>query len=260
MVFFIIFARMKLYINPSMERFRSLVENLPTLFDQGDLIFQGRNVIRSFKIDGEQITVKRFRKPSGLNAFIYGHLRKSKACRAFEHASVLMQLGIPTPEPIGYREDYHGIWIRETYLITRYSDYHPLSELTNAFPTEGTTEALDAFAAFTVELHKKGILHGDFNNGNTQWKRDDQGNYHFELIDINRMQFRSRELTRRESLRNLHRLTCSLDAYAYILQRYAEARAWQPYETALQATKYLQRFISQRNRRYRLKALLKGKK
>lgn len=257
MVFFIIFALMKLYINPSMERFRSFVENLPTLFDQGDLIFQGRNVIRSFKIDGEQITVKRFRKPSGLNAFIYGHLRKSKACRAFEHASVLMQLGIPTPEPIGYREDYHGIWIRETYLITRYSDYHPLSELTNAFPTEGTTEALDAFAAFTVELHKKGILHGDFNNGNTQWKRDDQGNYHFELIDINRMQFRSRELTRRESLRNLHRITCPLAAYAYLTGRYGELRGWSNYYTALECVKHLSKFIKQRDRRYALKAFFR---
>ena len=251
---------MKCYINPSMERFRSFIEQLPDHFDRGELIFQGRNTIRAFEVEGEKITVKRFRKPSGLNALCYGHLRKSKARRAYEHATELCRLELPTPEPIGWREDYSGGLIRETYLITRFSDFSPISEITNAFPAGNTAQVLDAFAAFIVELHNKGVEHGDFNNGNTQWKIDDEGRCHFEVIDINRMRFHRQALSRKESLCNLQRLTCSLDAYAYILQRYAEARGWQPYETALQATKYLQRFIGQRNRRYRFKALLKGKK
>ena len=251
---------MKSYINPSMARFSPFIEQLPQLFDTGELIFKGRNTIRAFVYAGERITVKRFRKPSGINALIYGHLRKSKARRAYEHASELIRRGIATPEPIGWREDYQGSIIRETYLITRYSDYRPLSELTNRFPDSSVLEGLNAFARFIVTLHQKGIEHKDFNNSNTQWRRDERGDYHFEVIDINRMRFHRQALSRKESLRNLQRLTCSLDAYAYILQRYAEARGWQPYETALQATKHLQRFIGQRNRRYRFKALLKGQK
>lgn len=248
---------MKLFVNESMAKFRPFIEQLPALFDAGDLIFQGRNTIRSFVVEGERITVKRFRKPSGINAFCYGHLRKSKARRAFEHATELVKLGIPTPEPIGYREDYHGIWIRETYLITRFSDYKPLSELTNNFPAGDTPRALEAFAAFTVGIHKKGVLHGDFNNGNTQWKRDEKGDYHFELIDINRMEFRGRELTRKESLHNLRRITCPMTAYTYILGAYGALRGWDNYYTQLAGAKRLGGFIARRDRRYALKALIR---
>ena len=251
---------MKFEINPRFEPLRSFIEELPDHFDQGELIFQGRNTIRAFEVAGEKITVKRFRKPSGLNALCYGHLRKSKARRAYEHALELCRLGIPTPEPIGWREDYSGGLIRETYLITRFSDFEPLSELTNNFPAGDIPRALDAFAAFTVMLHEKGVEHGDFNNGNTQWKVDTEGNYHFELIDINRMNFRGRQLTRSESLHNLRRITCPMTAYTYILGRYGELRGWDNYYTQLAGAKRLGGFIARRDRRYALKALLRGKK
>ena len=251
---------MKFEINPRFEPLRSFIEELPDHFDQGELIFQGRNTIRAFEVAGEKITVKRFRKPSGLNALCYGHLRKSKARRAYEHALELCRLGIPTPEPIGWREDYSGGLIRETYLITRFSDFEPLSELTNNFPAGDTPRALDAFAAFTVMLHEKGVEHGDFNNGNTQWKVDTEGYYHFELIDINRMNFRGRQLTRSESLHNLRRITCPMTAYTYILGRYGELRGWDNYYTQLAGAKRLGGFIARRDRRYALKAILRGKK
>ena len=251
---------MKFEINPRFEPLRSFIEELPDHFDQGELIFQGRNTIRAFEVAGEKITVKRFRKPSGLNALCYGLLRKSKARRAYEHALELCRLGIPTPEPIGWREDYSGGLIRETYLITRFSDFEPLLELTNNFPAGDTPRALDAFAAFTVMLHEKGVEHGDFNNGNTQWKVDTEGNYHFELIDINRMNFRGRQLTRSESLHNLRRITCPMTAYTYILGRYGDLRGWDNYYTQLAGAKRLGGFIARRDRRYQLKALIRGKK
>ena len=53
---------MKFEINPRFERFRSFIAELPDHFDRGELIFQGRNTIRAFEVEGEKITVKRFRK------------------------------------------------------------------------------------------------------------------------------------------------------------------------------------------------------
>ncbi len=251
---------MKYFVNEAMARFRSFVEQLPECFDAGELIFAGRNTIRSFVVEGEHITVKRFRKPSGLNALLYGRVRKSKARRAFEHATELQRLGIPTPEPIGWREDYRGGRIRETYLITRFSDYRPISDITNAFPAPHTVEVLDAFASFVVQLHKAGVIHGDFNNGNTQWKRDDKGVYHFEVIDINRMSFRGRELTREESLYALRRFNCPMTAYAYVLGRYGELRGWDNYYSQMDGAYQYGLFVRARDRRDRVKNLVRKKR
>ncbi|MBQ3187644.1 MAG: LPS kinase Kdo/WaaP [Alistipes sp.] len=251
---------MKCYINPSMERFRSFIEQLPDRFEQGKLIFQGRNTIRSFEVAGERITVKRFRKPSGINALTYGHLRKSKARRAFEHATELCRLKIPTPEPIGWREDYRRGIIRDTYLITRYSDFKPISEMTNAFPAPHTLPVLEGMAAFIADLHRKGVEHGDFNNGNTQWKIDEAGRCHFEVIDINRMNFRGRELTRKESLYNLRRFNCPMTAHSYILGRYGELRGWDNYYSQMDGARQYSNFVVARDHRDRLKKLIRGKK
>lgn len=243
-----------------MRQFLHFVETLPEHFDQGKLIFQGRNTIRSFEIGGEKITVKRFSKPSGINAFIYGHLRKSKARRAYEHGVELKRRGIPTPEVIGWREDYRNGLLQVSYLITRFSDYRSLWDVNADFPAAYTIPLLDAFAAFVVQLHEKGVEHGDFNNGNNQWKEDGKGGYLFEVIDINRMHFRNRPLTRKESLHNLRRITCQMTAYAYILGRYGELRGWDNYYTQLAGAKRLGSFIAKRDRRWAIKRFLRGKK
>ncbi|MBQ5654571.1 MAG: LPS kinase Kdo/WaaP, partial [Alistipes sp.] len=110
------------------------------------------------------------------------------------------------------------------------------------------------------QLHEAGVEHGDFNNGNTQWKADGQGGYLFEVIDINRMRFRGRELTREESLHNLRRMNCPMTAYAYILGRYGELRGWDNYYSQMDGAHHYSEFIRKRDRINRLKALIRGKK
>lgn len=253
---------MKSFIHPDMERFRSFIECLPARFNDpaSETLFAGRNTVRSFLIEGERIVVKRFRAPSGINRLLYGHLRKSKARRAYEHGFTLQQHGIHTPAPIGWCEEYRGGRMGYSYLVTGFSEYHDLKLLTQAFPAPHTLPALKAFAAFVVELHEKGIIHEDFNNSNTQWLLDSEGNYHFELIDINRMAFKGRPLTRKESLHNLRRLTCPLAPYTYIMACYAEVRGWESRYTQLDAAEGLLRFIRRRDRRKALKRFFFGKK
>lgn len=248
---------MKYFVHPELKQFQSFIEELPEHFDEGKMLFQGRNTIRAFEVAGQKIVVKRFGTPSGINAFIYGHLRKSKARRAFENGVELKKRAIQTPEVIGWREDYHHGLLKASYLVTRFSDYQSLWEVNQDFPAPYTIPILDAFAAFVVQLHEKGVMHGDFNNDNNQWKKDDKGSYHFEVIDINRMQFRNRPLTRKESLHNLRRITCQMTAYTYILGRYGELRGWDNYYTQLAGAKRLGSFIAKRDRRWAIKHWLR---
>lgn len=251
---------MKLFIKQGMEHLRPFIESLPRLFDagEGELLFKGRNTIRAFEVAGTALAVKQFRAPSGINALLYGHLRKSKAQRAFENGARLAALAIPTPAPIAWAECYRGGRLQCSFLVTLRSTYHDLKLVTEAFPAPHTLPVLDGFAAFTAMLHEKGVMHGDFNNSNTQWFEEADGTIRFELIDINRMQFKGRPLTRRERLHNLRRLTCQLTAYTYILRSYGRLIGWHERYSQIDSAEELIRFIRKRDRKRNFKRWLKG--
>ena len=229
---------MHIHTNPTTEHLHNFAEQLPELFDRnGEVLHAGRNTIKAFRIGEEQVVVKRFRRPNLLQAIVYTFFRRSKARRSFEHAMRLRTLGIDSPEPIAWSEYYrHGL-LRDSYYISRRSDYTPLSETTADFPNTDTLPVLDAFARFAALLHEKGIEHRDFNHGNILWSRDDTtGGYRFQLIDINRMHFSDRPLSSRTCMVNLRRLSCPAVAFFYILDRYAETRSWNVDDTLLRGT------------------------
>ena len=62
----------------------------------------GRNTIKLFDLDGEQINIKSFKVPNFINQVVYNFFRKSKAQRSFEYATKLLNLGIGTPTPIAF--------------------------------------------------------------------------------------------------------------------------------------------------------------
>lgn len=102
-----------------------------------------------------------------------------------------------------------------------------MSEFAARFPDTASRPVLDAFARFVAELHEKGIDHRDFNQGNILCGYSpEEGQWRFELIDINRMRFLDRPLTPRQCMINLRRLSCPAPAFLYILDRYAEIRGW----------------------------------
>lgn len=127
--------------------------------------------------------------------------------------------------------------IRDTYLITRRTADEAITDLAERFPQQDTLPPLTAFAAFAARLHELGIEHEDFNHSNVLWHYDDcTQQYRFQLIDINRMRFHRRPLRPRRCMVNLRRLACPAGAFLYILDRYAERRAWNIDETLLRGT------------------------
>ena len=228
---------MRIHVNTTTEHLRDFAQRLPELFDrEGEVLHTGRNTIKAFEVKGEQLAVKRFRRPNLLRAVIYTFFRRSKARRSYEHAVRLRALGIDSPEPIAWSEyRRHGL-LSDSYYVSRRSDYAPLSQTTEHFPAAGTLPVLEAFARFAVRLHEKGVEHRDFNHGNILWSRTAAGVYRFQLIDINRMHFEDAGLSSRACMINLRRLACPAVAFLYILDRYAEARGWNVDDTLLRGT------------------------
>jgi len=193
---------------------RQLPDNFSTL---GEEIYIGRNDVRIVNVNGLLLAVKFFKKMTLANRYIYATVRKSKARRAFEHTSLLLEKGITSPENVAYVNCYKYGMLNKAYYVSLYTDYKQLKDLI-ALPLSETEEALKAFARFAFKLHSSGIYHNDFTIFNILYSFD--GNqYDFSLIDNNRMKFQNYSF--RKGMHNLKRLSVPVDILGIIAAEYA---------------------------------------
>ncbi|HEU0125120.1 MAG TPA: Kdo domain containing protein, partial [Flavobacterium sp.] len=85
------------------------------LFGNGD-----RNKIKLFDLNGKTINIKSFKIPNIVNKVAYKYFRKSKARRSFEYATILLEKGIGTPEPIAFFENFNFIGLKDSYYVSEH--------------------------------------------------------------------------------------------------------------------------------------------
>jgi hypothetical protein len=198
-----------LTINSSYHNIEKQITNYVTNFNVlGKILIAGnRNTIKLFHInDNLTLNIKSFKKPFIINQIIYGYLRKSKAKRSFEHAKILIDKGIGTPNPIAYNENISLFGLLDSYYICE----HIEADLT--FRELVETEYPDAenilrqFIHFTYKLHENGIEFKDHTPGNTLIKSNQDGTYAFFLVDLNRMNFH-KTMSFNLRMKNLSKIT-----------------------------------------------------
>ncbi len=239
---------------------RESIEDMIAHFDtSGELLMKGkRNTIKNFKgLNDEVFTVKRFQKPKKINAFIYKYIRLSKARRSFEYAERLIKCGINTPEPIAYIESKEVLGLRESFYISRYVNYDfDFRELIHNPLFENRTKILELFAVFCFKLHENNVNFLDHSPGNTLIQKVGK-EYHFYLIDLNRMKFETMNLDQRMS--NLRRLWLSKQMIQVISRKYAEL-CGESYDKVFHSlSKYSRDFKMKVNKKKFLKKKLKKK-
>ena len=181
-----------------------------------------RNMVRKIELTGGRIFVlKQYKRPTRLNQFAYTLFRKSKACRAYEYALRLQQLGFETAAPVAYLEiSRHGLF-HTGYFLSEFIAHPLLSTLQEG--DEESRKILEDFAAFIVEMHEKGVFNLDMNPGNVFFYKSGE-KYRFALIDINRIRF-CRHLTRNDCVEVFKHLdNLPPPALSVVLVRYAELR------------------------------------
>ena len=246
---------MKVVIAPSYYSLKEFVMHLPARFEQeGDTLYQGRNVVKRFAINGEDWIVKRYKRPILIQRIIYTFLRKSKAERAYLYAERLLSSGVATPDAVAYVECKHRGLISDTFFVsTPCYDQAVITQL----PKVGDFDRklADAVALFIVKLHEAGIMHGDLNFNNILYRINDSGGYEFTLIDTNRSRFLPSP-ARADCLKNLERITHNKTIMEYVARRYADIRGWDADRTAEQVLQRLDNF----ERRKKMKKFFKRKK
>ena len=182
----------------------------------------GRNLVKRFQWEGMDIVVKRFGRITSFNRLMYSTIRESKAMRAYKNASKLREMGISTSEEIAVIETFSHGMLLESYFISAYTPYSSLTYLREfTFEKKEWFLLLDALVSWIAEIHEKGILHQDLNVGNILYQEQKDGSIIFQLIDNNRMKFRSK-LSVEERLKEICRLSTNLDLHLYLLRKYAE--------------------------------------
>ncbi len=188
--------------------------------EAGESIWKKRNTLKIFDLKGEEVIVKSFKIPHLVNRFAYRYLRKSKAQRSYEHAIILKDKGLLTPEPIGYKEEFNLIGLGSSQYISAKLNYDFDFNALYDPNFEDRDRILEKFTEFTFQLHEKGIHHLDHSRGNTLIVKRGKDQWDFYLIDLNRMRFESMDYQMR--MDNFSRLGLTPDMIEIVSRTYAE--------------------------------------
>ena len=226
-------------INPTYHHLSDFIQSLPVVFDtEGELVYDERNQVRLFLVDGKKIVVKRFKRPMLHQRIDYTLIRPSKAERAYLFGMKLMELGISTPTPIACIETYRKGLFYQGYLVTEFCG-DPDARILREEPEEHD-DLVEAIALFLVDCHKKGFIHGDTNLSNFLYHKESSG-YHITTIDINRSRFLPNP-SKKQCLESLFRLTHVRPTLKHIVTRYAALRGWDEQAAVDLVMRKLERF------------------
>ena len=188
----------------------------------GKTVLKGdRNTIKSLKIEGLHLNIKKFKSPNIFNAFIYKYYRKSKARRSYEYGTLLTQKSILTPTPIAYFESFSWFGLKQSYYVSQHVAYDfDFRVLIHNLKFPNRVEILKQFTAFTFKLHEQNINFLDHSPGNTLIVKIADDRYDFYLIDLNRMRFETMSFKKR--MHNFRRLWLSKTMVRIISKEYAD--------------------------------------
>lgn len=229
----------KTIINEDFKQHRQFIENLPEKFlKEGEFLHNGRNQVKRFRVNGERLIVKKYKRPNILQKIVYSFFNSSKAQRAYLYAARLREMNFLTPKEIAYIEVKRNLLLTESYFVCAECSYAAVSQVLEN--VEPQLEMILPLCKFIVRLHEHGVLHGDLNMNNILY-RVEEGNYEFTLIDINRTKFK-KSLTREDCLKDAERLAHSTELMILLGEQYGKLRGWNPAETASAFAESLNRF------------------
>ena len=215
-----------LIINPTFENYRREISSVPDIFEnEGELIYERKQQqvrIMTFS-DGRKYCTKRFPMPQIHNRFVYATgLRRSKALRSYYNGHRLLEKNIETPLPIAYVDERTMGLVGYAYLLCEVCPYtHQMYEFGNA--AEGTYEEMATeLARWTAKIHRVGVMHHDYSPNNILWEKDNEGKYHFTLLDLGRVYFG--EVSVEMGCANFAKLWGPKRFFSLIAKEYAQCR------------------------------------
>ncbi len=217
----------KIEVHPQHPELKVFIDSVPFRFKQGEgvVIYKGRNELRRMTYDGKDYVVKSFCRPHFINRLVYGHLRPSKAERAYHNGLALLEIGVGNPLPVGYVEERAGWLFADSYLITELSacPYTWKDLLLQQFPY--AEQVVREVGKLTATLHEHGYALKDYSRGNILF-RQEGGEVKLEVVDLNRMYHGP--VSVQMGCKNFDRLPATPEMHRWLAEAYAAARGFSP--------------------------------
>lgn len=214
---------MNIVVSPEYEHLREWLSAIDELMVEGGcaVLHNGRNrVVLCKSPAGEKVVIKKYKRHDIIKKIAYTFFKNNKARSAYENAVELRKRGFETPREIAYIEKRDQGLITQVYFVSAYLGNSPISEQLSF-----DKELAEQYAIYVASLHSKGVLHVDLNSTNVLFAKDSRG-YRFSLIDINRMRFYEKEVSKVECMENLALFWQFDEVYKRVLEVYAGARGW----------------------------------
>lgn len=243
--------------NPSMPQMAAFIEQLGRegIPHDSTIIYRGRNTVYTTNIKGNKLNIKAFKKTNSFNAYIYTTLRKSKAHRSYLNALRLLDLGINTPQPIGYGEVIDKHKLTYSYYVSEQID---VQNIRNWEEKADCEPLLRAFAKEIIKFHQAGVWHKDFSGGNILYSGNEVTGYKFYYVDLNRMEFGVK--SRRKLMTMFRDMNHSAIETEKIARYYAQETGEDPDKIVQEALKAHNKCKHTRQRKKWLKSLFKWRK
>lgn len=218
---------MRIILNPKYEQLRDYLAHIAEHFeDEGREIFRDRNVLRTLRVNGLTLCVKKYARLSLRAALAVRLYKASKGKRAYFTPLELRERGFESPEPIAFVKYNDSLLRSTTYFVSLYSTYrYSLSDIM-VLSHEEQLEATQSFARFAARLHEDGFLHRDFSASNILFDKVN-GRYHFALIDTNSIRV-GRPVSIEKGCANFSRLIGDDHFFENLARYYAEERHADP--------------------------------
>lgn len=207
-------------INNKYSELETFVKSLPSVFDnEGECIYEGRNIIKVFRVKNYIVNVKSFKIPHFVNKFAYAYIRGSKAKHSYEYGLRLNKTENITPDPIAYVETFKNTLLNRSFYVSIHLEYDFTIRDLIGFSWPNKEEILKQFANFTyTKLHLNDVHHLDYSRGNILITKINDL-YHFSVVDINRMRFENMHYLK--GLRNFAQIWASADELTIVAKEYA---------------------------------------
>lgn len=200
---------MKIFVNEQYSKLKYEILNIVKSFEVGgEVLYKGsRNTLKIFTLsNGIRINVKEFGRPNFINRYVYRFIRPSKAERSFNNALFLLDKDVSTPAPVAYIEEITRFSVKKSYYVSIQLDQsYTFRRIIDAPCAFKDAQILVDLGRFYYKLHLHGIEFVDNTPGNLIIV-EQEGNVVFNLVDLNRMNFR-KNMSYFRRIKNISKLT-----------------------------------------------------